>query len=153
MYIPTAVLAGALLILVGMLVAQSALAHRRYLAAVEQEIARLEPRVKRAQAAEKAAERARERVIQLDQFRNRPKSDLDALQELTQVIAPPTWINGMDLTREFITLSGDADQAAGLLKTLDESKFFRNSEFTSPIGRVGAGEIFRIRTQREGALP
>jgi Tfp pilus assembly protein PilN len=153
MYIPTAVLAGALLILTGILVAQSALSERRYLGAVEAEIARLEPRVKRAQAAGKAAEQARERVIQLDHFRNRPKSDLDALQELTRVIAPPTWINGMDLTRETITLSGDADQAAGLLKTLDESKYFRNSEFTSPIARVGAGEIFRIRTQREGALP
>jgi Tfp pilus assembly protein PilN len=153
MYIPTAVLAGVLLILAGILMAQSVLAGRRYLAAVEQEIALLEPRVKRAQAAEKAAEQARERVIQLDHFRGRPKSDLEALQELTRVIAPPTWINGMELTREVITLSGDADQAAGLLKALDESKFFRNSEFTSPIARVGAGEIFRIRTQREGALP
>jgi Tfp pilus assembly protein PilN len=153
MYIPTAVLAGTLLILVGLLVAQSTLAERRYLAVVEAEIARLEPRVKRALAAERAAEQARERVIQLDRFRIRPKDDLDALQELTRVIAPPTWVNGLDMNRETITLSGDADQAAGLLKALDESKYFRNSEFTSPIARVGAGEIFRIRTQRKGARP
>jgi len=152
MYIPTAVLAGVLLILVVVLLVQSMLADRRYLAVVESEIARLEPEVKRSQAAEKAAEQARERVIQLDNFRIRPKNDLDALHELTRLFAPPIWLEGIDLSRETVTLSGEADQAAGLLKTLDQSKFFRNSEFTSPISRVGAGEIFRIRTQRRGVI-
>lgn len=151
MYIPTAVLAGVLLILSGILLTQSLLADRRYLAVVDAEIARLEPQVKRSQAAEKATEQARGRVIQLDGFRNRPKADLDMLLELTRQLPPPVWIEGMDLNREVVNLSGQADQAAELLKILDQSKFFRNSEFTSPISRVGTGEIFRIRTQRRGA--
>jgi len=151
MYIPTAVLAAVLLILSGVVLVQSLVADRRYLAVVDAEIARLEPQVKRAQAAEKAAEQARQRVIQLDGFKNRPKADLDMLLELTRQIPPPVWIEGLDLNREIVNLSGEADQAAGLLKILDQSKFFHNSEFTSPISRAGTGEIFRIRTQRRGA--
>lgn len=153
MYIPTAVLAGVLVLLLGVLLAQSILDKRRYLAAVEAEIARLEPAVKRAQEAGRAAEQARERVIQLDSFRNRPKNDLDALLELTRVMTPPVWIDGLDMKRDTVNLSGEADQAAGLLKALDQSRLFRNSEFTSPISRVGAGEVFRIRTQRRGVQP
>jgi len=153
MYVPTAALAGVLLIMLAALLVQSLLAERRYLAVVEAETARLEPLVKRAQAAEKTAAEARERVIQLDGFRNRSKNDLDALLELTRLMAPPVWVEGLDMTRETVNLSGEADQAAGLLKTLDQSKLFRNSEFTSPISRAGAAELFRIRTQRRGALP
>jgi Tfp pilus assembly protein PilN len=153
MYIPTAVLAGVLVILLGILLVESFLDNRHYLAALKSEIERLEPQVKRAQEAARAAEQARERVLQLDSFRNRPKNDLDTLLELTRVMAPPVWIEGMELNRETINFSGEADQAAGLLKALDQSRFFRNSEFTSPISRVGAGEIFRIRTQRRGVQP
>jgi hypothetical protein len=55
------------------------------------------------------------------------------------------------LTRTIANLTGEADQAAGLLKTLDASPLFQNSEFTMGISRMGAAEVFRIRTQREGA--
>jgi hypothetical protein len=42
------------------------------------------------------------------------------------------------------------DQSSDLLKILDGSNLFRDSEFTSPAGRTQSGkEIFQVRAQRE----
>ena len=96
-----------------------------------------------------AAARARTRL--LDDFQKRSKADLDALNELTRLLAPPAWLNSLELTRAGANLSGEAEQAASLLKILDASPMFRNSEFTMGITRIGGAEVFRVRTQREGA--
>jgi len=52
-----------------------------------------------------------------------------------------------------VNLTGETDQAAPLLRVLDNSTRLANSEFTMPIGRVTTGEVFRIRSQREGVKP
>ena len=59
----------------------------------------------------------------------------------------------LEMTRAAVTVSGESDQAAALLKIVDSSPLFANSEFTMPLVRVQTGEIFRIRATREGALP
>jgi hypothetical protein len=46
-------------------------------------------------------------------------------------------------------LTGEADQAAPLLKILDSSPLFRNSEFSMGVMRGQNGEAFRIRTYRK----
>ena len=86
----------------------------------------------------------------LDEFRGRSKADLEALNELTRLLAPPIWTNQVDLTRDSATISGEADQAAPMLKTIDESPIFAGSEFSVPIARSGSSELFRIRSAREG---
>lgn len=149
-YIPTAVLASALLILAAGLAAEEKLQERRYLAKLEAEIARLEPQVMKLQRTERAIETIRERVRLLDEFRRRTQSDLDVLHELTKLLEPPTWINTLELTRTTVNIAGETDQAAVLLKMLDQSPFFQNSEFTTPISRTAKGELFRIRSAREG---
>ena len=45
-------------------------------------------------------------------------------------------------------IAGEADQAAGLLKTLDTSRLFEKSEFTMPITRTPTGDAFRLRAAR-----
>jgi hypothetical protein len=78
---------------------------------------------------------------------------LDALDELTRLIQPPCWLNGLDIERDWVTLWGEAEQAEPLLKLIDGSPLFRNSEFTGPTGKAGNREVFRIRAQREGVAP
>jgi hypothetical protein len=56
------------------------------------------------------------------------------------------------MSREQSTVAGEIDQAAGLLKTLDGSRLFRNSQFTSPLGRAGNNDSFRVRSERQGGL-
>jgi hypothetical protein len=89
--------------------------------------------------------RARSRLM--DEFRTRTRSDLDAINELSRLFPLPAWISSMELSRDGALIIGEADQAAPLLKVLDASPLFHNSEFNG-ISRVQNSETFRLRTQR-----
>ena len=94
--------------------------------------------------------RRNSRARLLDEFHARTRRDLDALNELTRLLPPPIWTSGIDLTRETANLNGEAEQAVGLIKVIDTSRCFHNSEPTV-LARTGANELFRIRTtRREG---
>jgi hypothetical protein len=151
LWIPTIVLLVCLAALVIVWVMQSAYQDRRYVESVRKEIAKMEPRASRVAALDRSIENVRARTRLLDEFRRRSKSDMDALNELTQILAPPVWVNHLEITRDFIGIAGEADQAALLLKVIDGSKLFENSEFTMPLARSGSNEVFRVRALREGA--
>ena len=95
----------------------------------------------------------RNRSQALDNFRLRAKEDMDALNELTRVLPPPTWLNGLQLSRTQLTLSGETDQSTQLLKLHDGTKQFKRSEFAVPPSRTGNGETVSIRAAREGVMP
>jgi Tfp pilus assembly protein PilN len=149
MYIPTAVLGALLLLLCGALLAHSAIEDRRYMAALEREIANLEPLAKQAATLDAQVIHAQARARLLDEFRGRTKADLDSLNELTTLLTPPIWTNMIDLTPGAATISGEAEQAAPLLKLLDSSPYFQNSTFVGSIAKAGGSEQFQIRTGRE----
>ncbi len=127
-----------------------ALDRRDYLAALTAETKRLEPRATRAQALEKNAATAKVRIAALDDFRRRPQADLDVLAELTKLLAPPVWTNTIEIYPDSVVVAGEAEQAAPLLKILDSSPLFQNSEFSLSVTRNGAVEQFRIKTMRRG---
>ena len=83
----------------------------------------------------------------LDEFRSRTRSDLDAISELTRLFPMPASANTIDLSRDAVLILGEADQAAPLIKLLDASPLFHNSEFNG-ISKVQQAEIFRMHTQR-----
>ncbi len=147
-FVPTAALAGLVLVVAFASLAFSAFEDRRYLAKLEAEIRTLEPKAQRAAALDRQIDRTRNRARMLDEFRGHTRADLEAMNELTHLLPPPIWTTGLDLTRDSATLQGEAEQAASLIKTIDASPFFQNSEFTV-ISKVGNAEMFRIRTQRE----
>lgn len=149
MFIPTAVLAALLLITSAAALGYGKLADRSYLSKLQEEIAQLEPEARKAAALDRQIDLARNRVRLLEEFRGRTRADLEALQELTNLLPLPIWSNSLDLTREAVTINGEADQAAGLIKIIDASPLFRNAEF-SVIARTGSNELFRIHTLREG---
>lgn len=149
MYVPTVVLAAILLLLCGALAAHSAIEDRRYLEELEAQIASLEPQARRAATLDHEIQRAQNRARLLDQFRGRTKSDLDGLNELTSLLAPPTWTSMIDLTPDAATINGETEQAAPLLKVLDGSHHFHNSTFIGSIAKTGSVEQFQIRTARE----
>lgn len=151
--VPTLVLGLLLVVLAGAVAAQPELARRRQIGLLEAEIAKLEPLVQRNEALRKRIQKEQDQILLLDAFRNRTREDLDALNALTRALAPPAWLNTLEMTREAVVISGEIDQAAPLLKVLDETPFFRNSEFAGPVGRSGSRETFRIRAAREGTGP
>jgi Tfp pilus assembly protein PilN len=148
-FVPTAVLAALLLVVWIAEFAYSAIADRSYLAKLRTEVNRMEPPARRSAALDREIEKRRARTRLLDDFRSRTKADLDALNELTKLLPPPIWSSAVDLTREAVSVNGEAEQAAALIKVLDQSPYFQNSEF-SVISRNGSNELFRIRTVREG---
>jgi hypothetical protein len=63
-------------------------------------------------------------------------------------VEPPAWTNNIDLSRDTARLSGEAPQAAPLLKILDSSPLFKNSVLDMA-PRGGTGELFQIHASRE----
>jgi Tfp pilus assembly protein PilN len=146
---PTLALLAVLAVLGGLLAYQWPWENQRLLTELEGEIKRLEPRAAELAKVEQQLEAARARVRSLDALRVRTREDLDALLELTRILPPPAWAQGVYLSEAVVTLNGEAQQSESLLKVIDESPRFKNSEFVTSVGRGAAGEIFQIRTQRE----
>ena len=151
-FIPTAVCAALLLMVLGASVAWSGFEQHQYMKKLEGEIAQLEPLARRAAILDHQIDRARARARILDDFRARTRSDLDGINELTRLLPPPVWTNLVELTGDSAVVNGEAEQAAPLLKMLDASPLFHNSEF-SGITKMANAEIFRLRTQRKRPRP
>jgi hypothetical protein len=151
--IPTAVLGVTLTLLVGALAAHSRYEDSRYLNVVQGEVRKLEPFARRASTIERSITETRARTQLLDDFRRRSQQDLDSISELTRLMEPPSWVNGLELTRASVQLGGETDQAARLLQKIDESPLFRDTEFTTGIVRTPGGEAFRLRATRDFSAP
>lgn len=146
--VPTAVLAALVLVVGGASLAYSSFQVRQYLGTLEAQIRQIAPQAQKAGTLDRQIERTRSRTRVLDEFRGRTRVDLEALNELTRLLAAPAWTSGVEISREYVTLQGEAEEAAKLIKVIDASPLFQNSEL-SPIGRSGNKEMFRIRTHRE----
>ncbi len=153
LYIPTVVLAVLILALAGAAGISAAIEHRRYEDALAREVRVAALAASRTRDLDRRIAATEKRVVALDAFRARSRDEIDTLAELTRILAPPTWLRGIDMNLNEVQISGDTTQAAALLKLLDSSPKFRNSEFTMPLARVGTMENFRIRTQRRSANP
>lgn len=149
MYVPTAVLAAALVLVGGALMAHSSYEEKKYLEKLHGEISQIQRTAARAAALDKQIEQARARTRLLEEFRGRARQDLDTLNELTRLLPAPIWTNILEMARDTVVINGEAEQAASLLQMLDASPYFRNSEFMVPLNRSGSNEAFRIRTIRE----
>jgi hypothetical protein len=151
-FIPTVVLAALVLLTAGATVAYSSYSERRYLEKLRREMSVLEPATQRAAALDRQIAQTRVRAELLDQFRGRTRGDLDALNELTKLIAPPAWTNSIVLARDTVRITGEAPDAAPLLKILDSSPLFANSapDFINRSNTGSGGETFQIHAAREG---
>ncbi|HWF10776.1 MAG TPA: PilN domain-containing protein [Bryobacteraceae bacterium] len=123
---------------------------RRYRDDLDRAARQIEPAALRAQAADMKIAEVRNRVAALDEIRRRTEADLDVLNELTRLLPPPIWTGSIEIYPDSVVISGEADQAAPLLKIIDSSPFFQNSEFALGVTRNAQAEIFRIRTIRRG---
>jgi Tfp pilus assembly protein PilN len=136
--------------LVAVFVVMPAMEQRSYLKALNAEIHKLESAAQKAQSLEKRATANRARVLALDELRRRPQADLDVLNELTRLLPAQVWTSSIEIYPDSVVLAGEADQAAPLLKLLDSSPLFQNSEFALSVTRNSQNEQFRIKTLRRG---
>ena len=148
-FIPTVILGGLLLLAAGSMIAYSKYAERQYLKKLQAEIAKLAPQKLRADNLDRETDRERTRIRLLDQYRGQTRYDLDTLNELTKLIEPPAWTSNTQLTRDNVIINGEAPQATPLIKILDSSPFFKNSN-PELVTKAGAMEQFQIRANRGG---
>jgi Tfp pilus assembly protein PilN len=152
-YMVTLILAAAALIAALVcFVIVPAMAQRSYLKSLNEEIRTLEPAAQRAQALDKGIAANRLKVASLDDFRRRTQADLDVLNELTRLLPPPVWTNSIEIYPDNVVISGEAEQASTLLKEIDSSPLFQNSEFTQSVTRNGTSEQFRIKAMRRNRV-
>ncbi len=149
-WVPTAVLAALAALSIGALWAFPALDQLRLMSALRVEIARLEPAEKQSAAALRSRQQLLSQIDSLRAFRARTRADLEVLREVTRVLAPPGWATQLDLNRTGLNLAGESPQAAELLKSFDNSTYFRNTEFTMPLSRTAVAGVdsFRLRSER-----
>jgi hypothetical protein len=131
-----------------------ALEQRKYLAELNAEIHKLEPPAARAQLLEKRIGADRVRIGSLDDLRRRTQADLDVLNELTRLLAAPTWTSSIEIYPDNVVISGETDHALPLLKLLDSSPLFQDSTFALSATRNGGAqtETFRIKTMRRNRV-
>ena len=58
----------------------------------------------------------------------------------------------LDMTRQNVSVAGEAPQADSLLQTLDASPRLRESQHMMPVARSQGLDQFRIRATRENAV-
>ena len=92
----------------------------------------------------------RGRIAALDEIRRRPQADLDVLNELTRLLPAYVWTSSIEIYTDSVVIAGEAEQAAPLLKLLDSSPLFQNSEFALSVTHNAQNEQFRIKTMRRG---
>jgi Tfp pilus assembly protein PilN len=149
-FIPTVVL-GLMLLVVGIAwLVYIGIRDQRYLGELQAEISKVQPNAARADALDRRTAEHRTRIALLDQYRRRTQDDVEILAELSRIIPNSVWTSNLEITPDSVTIVGEADQAAPLLKILDSSPYFQKSEFSMGVMKGGQnGESFRIKTYRK----
>ena len=152
-YIPTAVLAVALALLLTVIAMHKPYDTNQYVKQLQLEIAKVERSAQSISAADKEVAAVRTRTMLLDDYRRRTKNDLDLLQTLTVTLAPPAFVNYYEMNRDTVQLAGEIEQASSMLRLLDATPYLKNSEFTLAILRLADADAFRTRSQRKAPQP
>lgn len=128
--------------------------NRRLIASLDAEAQALAPRVAQVRSAETKRQAIQAKLDSLNEFTRQPREDLDSLRELTRLVPASTWMSRMEMSRGSVTMMGETEQATEILKIIDDSPLFANTEFTAQVSRSANNrEVFQIRTQREKPKP
>jgi hypothetical protein len=147
---PSVAFGSIVLLLAGALAALPTYERRKYLKSLDAQIAAVSPQANRAGVIDKQVDVLRRRIQLLDDLRRHPRADMDVLAELTHILAPPTWLNVMQISPKQVIVGGETPESAALIPLLDASRFFEASELQVPPTRLPSGEHFSIKTNREG---
>ncbi len=148
-FIPTVILGLALAAAAGSWFAYQQMRDRQYSEVLTAEIRKIKPTADQAAVLDKRAEEHRARIRFIDDYRKRDQGFIDVMLELTRLLPPPIWTQSVDINLDTVVIAGEAENAASLLKILDSSPLFRNSELMTGVARVQQAEVFRIRIQRK----
>jgi Tfp pilus assembly protein PilN len=122
---------------------------RHALAALDARIARLAPKVERAERLAAEVERARRELATLRSFEEQGLHPLPVLKELTDTLPGDAWLTNLSVDRSGLELAGFANAASQLIPLLEASPALERVEFTSPVTKGRDREQFRLRASWE----
>jgi Tfp pilus assembly protein PilN len=120
------------------------------LAAVNEQIARLDAEVRTVEQTLKDVERKRRLLKTIETVEATSIRALPVLRELTDTMPNDAWLTLLALDLKGVELTGQANAAAALIPLLENSPRFERVEFSSPVTRGRDREQFRIRAAWEG---
>ncbi len=92
------------------------------------------------------------RAAVLDNLRAGNWQKLHLLQQLTRLLPDGTWLQELQINEDTVEINGFSSHAADLVPPLENSPYFTQVEFTSPITRDNQNrEVFRIRMRLKQA--
>jgi Tfp pilus assembly protein PilN len=97
----------------------------------------------------------RTRLGQLSQLKANETSPLTVLDQLSQLLDDDTWLLGLELRRDQLTLRGVSASPASLIETLEATEILEDVSFESAITRDGRseGDRFNISATLESPQP
>lgn len=137
-----------------MLLAHGAIETALYGSALSQQIQRLSSQAEGVRRQNQQVARLSERATQLGSLRAETWQKLQVLREITNLLPDGTWVQEIQLSPTTVEFSGLSNRAADLIQPLENSPYFSQVEFTSPITRDAQNkEVFRVRMRlRKPAL-
>lgn len=117
-----------------------------YSRALDREIGRLKPRAEAVRRQEQQTDALAARAQTLESLRRESWRKLEILRELTRLLPDGTWVQELHVGDGTVEIFGISTRAADLVRPLENSPYFSQVEFTSPITRDAQNkEIFQMR--------
>jgi Tfp pilus assembly protein PilN len=151
---PTYALLGANLLLLVSLIVRKPIQDEGHAAELSQEVSRLEPEVRRIRSVENESADLQRRTQLLVEYKRSNRRILEALNELSKILPKNAWVSDFNIRNQGVELYGASEAAAALPQILDNSPYFKETEFIAPILKDGQGnEVYRIRMNLEQPGP
>ncbi len=151
MYLPTGVLAGALLLLGLAFLLRPLMQDRDYVSAVQAEAAKLDQIVARVERLQAETQHNKARLALLRLLRQRTEADLSIVRELSSLLPDTVWLTRLEVNDEGVRMQGVGDRAAPLLGIINDAETVAAAEFLSSLVTTGQGDRFQIGAQRRAA--
>ena len=114
--------------------------------ALNREIGRLNSQAEAARRQSQQVAHLSERAALLGSLRAETWQKLRIMREITNLLPDGTWVQDLQVNPETVEFSGFSNRAAELIQPLENSPYFSQVEFTSPITRDAQNrEAFHIR--------
>lgn len=70
---------------------------------------------------------------------------VDMLEEMSRVIPDNTWLNGLQYKDRRFVIQGQSPSASTLIEKIEESRYFRNTSFVSPVTKDTSSNLERFQ--------
>jgi Tfp pilus assembly protein PilN len=121
----------------------------RYLNRIAQEIRRLDPEVKAVERMLTDVTQKKRVLAALQTTQNGRIQALPLMRELTNLLPQDAWLQALNMYRQGVEVTGQANAASQLIPLLEASPWLERVEFTSPVTKGQGKEQFRVKAAWE----